>query len=149
MLVVVILLSFAHIPSDVKYRSLKRSHTMTAFGTLLVVALIDSVAQNSISQTAIGLSSVAAVGCVYWFLHRQSPKSLGLGDVLLVLPLSFALAWSDALLIPSWQLAASFSGAIHAVASWLRSDSRGIPFAPHLLLASSVVLALNTWIQEA
>ena len=146
MLAVVVWLCFVHIPSDVKHRSLKRSHTLGALVGLSVIALIDIAAGDSTNQVTVVLPVVLTVGSVYWLLHRRSPDSLGFGDVLLVLPLSLSLAWLDVMLVLIWQLAASCIGAIHAVIQRLRLVSQSIPFAPHLLLTALFLMTLNIWI---
>lgn len=143
MLAVVVFLCMVHIPNDLRHRSLKRSHTLVAVIAVSVTAVTDSLVQGSIIRFGTALSAVLIVGGIYWLLHRASPNSLGFGDVLLALPLSFALAWSDALLVLTWQLAASCTGAIHAATMWFRKGIRTIAFAPHLLVTASVVLALN------
>jgi len=88
------------------------------------------------------LSAVVVVG-VYWVLHRLSPRSLGWGDVLLVAPLTLAVAYVAVERVLWWQLLAATTGAVHGVWVRARSGHNHIPFGPHLLVGAWLVLLLS------
>jgi prepilin signal peptidase PulO-like enzyme (type II secretory pathway) len=88
--------------------------------------------------TAVGIAAVVVT--VFALLHRLSPRSLGWGDVLLVTPLSLAVAHVAIERVLWWQLMASTTGALHALVARRLRGTRSIPFGPHLLLAAWLVL---------
>jgi len=87
---------------------------------------------------ATGLTAVL-VG-LYALISRLSSGSIGWGDVLLVAPVSLAVAYVDSELLATWQLLATSSAAVHATLQTIRRGLSSIPFGPHLLLWALVVL---------
>jgi prepilin signal peptidase PulO-like enzyme (type II secretory pathway) len=68
---------------------------------------------------------------------------LGFGDVLLALPLAFAVAIVMPERLVAWQLLSAVSGALHGFG--LRLSRRGsyLPFGPHLIVGAWVVIAAS------
>ena len=127
-------------PLDANSRLLSRQVTLWA---LVVTAGILSVDVIITRPRYPDISYVMQSSCViiiYLLLHWLSPRSLGWGDVLLVVPLSISLAAIDVSQLLVWQFLASFSGAIHTAVGRLRRLSLGIPFGPHLLMTAWSVL---------
>jgi len=55
--------------------------------------------------------------------------------------LSVALVSANSVVV--WQLLASGSGAVHAIAGRLSAGNRTIPFGPHLLFGAWLVLVVS------
>ncbi len=131
-------------PLDVRTRHVSRRATATA------VALVSAVIAMAVVGDGVGVrSAVVAVGvaavvfAVYALLHRLSPRSLGWGDVLLVAPLGLAIGYVAVDRVAVWQLLASTTGAVHALALQRLRGVRTIPFGPHLLAAAWLVLLVS------
>ena len=139
LLVVVTILTVVQVPLDVRVHRLSRSATTrTTFAAAVVIAIDASVARAFMSAVVAVIVSLAALG-VYWVLHCVSPQSLGWGDVLLVVPLTLAVAYVAVELVLWWQLVAATTGAVHAVWVRLRSGGSHVPFGPHLLVSAWLV----------
>lgn len=95
-----------------------------------------------VSAAASVLATLAVVG-VYGIVHCVSPRSLGWGDVMLVAPLTLALAYVAVEHVLWWQLLAATSGGVHGVWMRVRSGSSHVPFGPHLLIGACILLALS------
>ena len=142
--VVVAGLLMVQTPLDVRTRHLSRRATVIAVALVSAVIAIDVVGGDVGARSAVVAVGVAAVVvAVYALLHRLSPKSLGLGDVLLVVPLTLAVAHVALHRVLWWQLLASTTGAIHALMLRRLRGVRTIPFGPHLLVAAWLVLLVS------
>jgi len=142
LLVVVAALTLVQAPLDFVTRRLSRPVTLVAFGAVLLIwarVLLESDRSSAVTALAVAIAVVA----VYAIIHKLSPQSLGLGDVLLVAPLALALAIMSGADILAWQLIASVSGAVHAIVGRLTSGGRSIPYGPHLLVAAWLTLVLS------
>jgi prepilin signal peptidase PulO-like enzyme (type II secretory pathway) len=80
---------------------------------------------------------------VYAMTHRISPSSLGWGDVLLVVPLTLAIAYVSVERVLWWQLVAASTGAVQAGWVRVRHGRSHVPFGPHLLFAAWMVLVTS------
>lgn len=142
-LCVVTALSLVQIPLDLRFHQLSRGATLFATATILVIGGIDALLSRLWSALVVATClSLFVCGC-YGLLHRVSPRSLGFGDALLVVPLTFAVAYQAANQVIIWQLLASLSGASHALLSRARSGTKHIPFGPHLLVSAWLVLVFS------
>ena len=139
--VVVDWLLIVQTPLDVSTRHLSRWATVTAVALVSVVIAVDVVGgDGGVRSAGVAVGSAAVVVAAYALLHRLSPRSLGWGDVLLVAPLGLALGYVADERVAVWQLLASTTGAIHALALRRLRGVRTIPFGPHLLVAAWLVL---------
>jgi len=140
---VVTVLMMVQVPLDLhKHRLSRRATTWTAVAVAIVVA-VDAWASGALAPAAVGVMSAVVVVGVYWLLHRVSPRSLGWGDVLLVAPLTLALAYVDVEHVLWWQLMAATTGAVHAVWVRIRSGRGHVPFGPHLLVSAWLMLVTS------
>ena len=134
-------------PMDVRTRHLSRRATMVAVALVSLVIAVDvigdGVGQSGGVAFGVAFGVAAVVVAVYALLHRLSPRSLGWGDVLLVAPLGLALGYVAADRVVVWQLLASTTGAIHALALRRIRGASGIPFGPHLLFVAWLVLLVS------
>ncbi len=151
LVIVVAGLLMVQTPMDLRTRQLSRWATVIAVALVSAVIAVDAVvdvvgdgAGHSVVRTGVVAVGVAAVVvAVYALLHRLSPRSLGWGDVLLVVPLGLALGYVAADRVAFWQLLASSTGAIHALVLRRMRGASGIPFGPHLLVAAWLVLLVS------
>jgi len=140
---VVTVLMMVQVPLDLRTHRLSRRATTWAAVAVAIVVAVDASASGAFAPAAIGaMTAVAAVG-VYWSLHLVSPRSLGWGDVLLVAPLTLAVAYVAVERVLWWQLVAATTGAVHAVWVRVRSSSTHVPFGPHLLVAAWLMLVAS------
>ena len=130
-------------PMDVRTRHLSRRATMVAVALVGVVIAVDVIGDGAVQSGGVAFGIAAVVVAVYALLHRLSPRSLGWGDVLLVAPLGLALGYVAADRVVVWQLLASTTGAIHALALRRIRGASGIPFGPHLLFVAWLVLLVS------
>ena len=139
--VVVAGLLIVQTPLDLRTRHLSRRATVTAVALVGVVIAINVVSGDvGLRAAVVAVSIAAVVVAVYALLHRLSPRSLGWGDVLLVAPLGLAIGYVAADRVAVWQLLASTTGAVHALALQRLRGVRTIPFGPHLVVAAWLVL---------
>lgn len=128
---------------DVRDRQLHRPTTVLT--TLVVMATI--VAAVGVRGTWRDLIVAVALTLIvtgsFALLNRLSPRSLGFGDVLLVIPLTLALGYVAPDRIAQWQFVASCSGAVHALVLRLRRGHGSIPFGPHLMGSAWLVLLVS------
>ena len=131
-------------PLDVRTRHVSRRATATAVALVSVVIAIDVVGGAvGVRSAVVAVGVAAVVFAVYALLHRLSPRSLGWGDVLLVAPLGLAIGYVAVDRVAVWQLLASTTGAVHALALQRLRGVRTIPFGPHLLAAAWLVLLVS------
>jgi len=140
LLIVVTALMMVQVPLDLRTHHLSRRATTWATVAVAIVVAADAWVSGAFAPAAIrGMTAVAVVGA-YWLLHLVSPRSLGWGDVLLVAPLTLAVAYVAAERVLWWQLVAATTGAAHAVWVRVRRGSSHVPFGPHLLVAAWLML---------
>jgi prepilin signal peptidase PulO-like enzyme (type II secretory pathway) len=108
----------------------------------LIVA-IDAWTADAFLNAVLSVMVVLATVGVYALMHQVSPGSLGWGDVLLVVPLTLAIAYVSVERVLWWQLVAASTGALHAVWVRVRHGGRHIPFGPHLLFGAWMVLVTS------
>lgn len=130
-------------PSDLVAHRLSRPVTLAATAAIAAIVAADAIAAGAPDSLPGVFGWAMVVVATYAMLHRVSPRSLGWGDVLLVVPLSIAVAFVDADRLVVWQLLAATSAAVHAVVRRGRHGATLIPFGPHLLGAAWVVLATS------
>jgi Flp pilus assembly protein protease CpaA len=143
LLVVVSLLLLAQGPLDLRTRRLSRPLTAIGFVVVLSIVVVDAVATATKSRALLAMLLCVVVVAGFGVLHRISSRSLGLGDVLLVGPLSLAIGYVSPLSLPTWLLVASVSGAMHGVMGRTLRKSTTIPFGPHLLGAAWLTLVVG------
>ena len=143
LLAVVSVLACVQIPMDVRRRLLSRKATLLATAAIAVVICAATVTSRDLTRAALCVGATALVAGAYGLLHRVSPRSLGWGDVLLVTPLTLAVAYVAVERVLWWQLVAATTGAVHAVWVRVRSVSSHVPFGPHLLIAAWLMLVAS------
>jgi len=143
LLAVVSVLACIQIPMDVRRRLLSRKATLLAAVATVVVIFAATIMNRELTRVALCVGVTALVVGVFWLLHHVSPRSLGWGDVLLVAPLTLAVAYVAVERVLWWQLVAATTGAVHAVWMRVRSGSSHVPFGPHLLVAAWLTLAAS------
>ena len=143
LLVVVSLLLLAQGPLDLQTRRLSRPVTAGGFVAAVGIVAVDAFSSAALSSALLTVLMCLAVVAGFGVLHRLSATSLGLGDVLLVAPLSLAVSHVSPQNTLVWLLVASVSGAIHGALSLMTKRSHMIPFGPHLLGAAWIVLVLS------
>ena len=142
--VVVAGLLIVQTPMDLRTRHLSRWATVIAVALVGAVIVVDVVGGRvGLRSLVVAFGITAMVVAVYALLHRLSPRSLGWGDVLLVAPLGLAIGYVAADRVAVWQLLASTTGAIHALALRRLRGVRTIPFGPHLVVAAWLVLLVS------
>jgi len=140
---VVTVLMMVQVPLDLRTHRLSRGATTWAVVAVAIVVAVDASASEVFAPAAIGAMTAVAVVGVYGLLHRMSPQSLGWGDVLLVAPLTLAVAYVAVERVLWWQLVAATTGAAHAVWVRVRRGSSHVPFGPHLLVAAWLTLVAS------
>ena len=143
LLVVVSLLLLAQGPLDLQTRRLSRPVTAGGFVAAVGIVALDAFSSSALSHALLTMLMCIAAVAGFGVLHRLSATSLGLGDVLLVAPLSLAVSHVSPQNTLVWLLVASVSGAIHGAFSLMTRRSYMIPFGPHLLGAAWIVLVLS------
>jgi len=136
-------LMMVQVPLDLRAHRLSRRATTWAAVAVAIVVAVDAWVSGAFAPAAVSVTSAVVVVGVYWLLHRVSPRSLGWGDVLLVAPLTLAVAYVAVERLLWWQLMAATTGAVHAVWVRIRSGSSHMPFGPHLLVAAWLMLVLS------
>jgi len=137
---IVIILSLVQIPLDVRTRELSRKATLIATIAVLSALGVETVSSGSARWLIRAVVIAALVGVSYLVLHLLSPHAMGFGDVLLVIPLTLAVAYRGVEPVLYWQLVAACTGTLHALALQVRRQQSSIPFGPHLILSALVVL---------
>jgi len=140
---VVTALMMVQVPLDFRTQRLSRRATTWAVVAVAIVVAVDASASGAFAPAALSVMTAVAVVGVYWLLHLVSPRSLGWGDVLLVAPLTLAVAYVAVERVLWWQLVAATTGAVHAVWVRVRSGSSHVPFGPHLLVAAWLILVAS------
>ena len=142
-IVIVVVLSVIQIPLDLREHLLSRRATVTSALAVLATIVTD-IGLFGMSARA-SESLVATIGVVfcYWFLHHIAFGLVGWGDVLLVAPLTGAIAYVSVESVLWWQLLAASTAVVHAVIARTNNGSRHVPFGPHLLLGSILFLTIQ------
>ena len=143
LLAVVSVLACIQIPMDSRQKLLSRRATFLATVAIAVVICAATIMNRELTRAALCVVVTALVISMYGLLHRLSPRSLGWGDVLLVAPLTLAVAYVAVERVLWWQLVAATTGAAHAVWVRVRSGSSHVPFGPHLLVAAWLMLVVS------
>lgn len=143
LLVVVTVLMMVQVPLDLQTHRLSRRATAWAAAAVAIVVIVDAWMSGAFTTAVVSVMVAAVMVGVYWALHRVSPLSLGWGDVLLVAPLTLAVAHVAVERVLWWQLVAATTGAVHGVWVRVRSGGNHVPFGPHLLVAAWLMLVLS------
>jgi len=142
-LAIVTVLAVIQVPLDLSARRLSRRASILATLSVMVTVGVETWLSSSPRTLYLVTTPTLLVFGVYSLVHRISPKSLGLGDVFLVLPLSLAVAHAATISLIVWQCLAAMSGASHAVWTRCRRGQVSIAFGPHLLGAAWVILVMS------
>ncbi len=130
-------------PVDLKSHRLLRLPTISAVLVVVSVYVAAFLLDLERSELAPALVVSVAVSGVAWLMHQLSPRSLGWGDVLLVVPLVLAVSFQHISQTPLWFLLASISAALHGLVRFFRKHEKFVPFGPHLIGAASAVLLVS------
>jgi leader peptidase (prepilin peptidase)/N-methyltransferase len=130
-------------PLDASIHRLSRPVTMVSLACVLVAGAMDGIANQRVSGALLGIAMASGVCGIYALIHAISPRLIGWGDVLLILPLAIALAPLGLGTVLTWQFFASLTGSLHAVSLRLTAGVRSIPFGPHLLAGAWLVLVFS------
>lgn len=143
LLVLVTCLTLIQAPLDAKLHLLSRGVTLLTIAAIATTLVLDWNLQDRSYSFARHFLPVFGVVGIYVLLYSLSPRSLGWGDVLLVVPLSLSIVAVDHRQLVVWQFLASLSGASHGVIRRFANRSSSIPFGPHLLGTAWLVLATS------
>jgi len=143
LIAVITALMMVQVPLDLRTHRLSRRATSWASVAVAIIVAVDAWASGAFAPAVVSVMAAVGVVCMYGLLHRVSPRSLGLGDVLLVAPLTLAVAYVAVERVLWWQLVAATTGAVHAVWVCVRSSSAHVPFGPHLLIAAWLMLVAS------
>lgn len=143
MLWVTMALALVQSPLDAHSRRLSRPVTLLALSAVGLLLVVWALQSKSVVTVGVAAGIALLVGSGYALINHLSPRSIGFGDVLLVLPLSLAIASVDFRAVTAWQLVASSSAAIHGLLTRVSRHSSFIPFGPHLLGAAWLVLVFS------
>ena len=143
LLVIISTLGVVQIPLDFKTHHLLRSATLSGLCGVVAVGATSSFIRGSPHQLVLASALTVGVWGVYYLVHRLSPSMLGFGDVLLALPLAFAVAIVMPERLVIWQLLSAVSGAIHGLGLRLSRRGSHLPFGPHLIVGAWVVIAVS------
>ena len=134
-LVVTATLTIVQTPIDLVLHRLTRPATLAALVVMLAVLGAD-VATNDLSSPAPMVVAAVGVTAAFAILHVVSPRSLGWGDVLIVAPLSLAVAAVSTSRVISWLFLACCTAGAHGLLERARRGEQFVPFGPHLLVAA-------------
>jgi len=137
----VALLLVLQTPIDLRSHQLARWPTIFSTIGVLAVHVLRFEMSFGWQQVWIPVAVTAALFLLLCLFSIRWPSQLGWGDVLLVLPLSFAVGAVNPVLVVWWLLAAAMTASAHGL-SIRRSGKRYLPFGPHLLFAAWVILAI-------
>jgi leader peptidase (prepilin peptidase)/N-methyltransferase len=140
-LVVTAILTIVQTPIDLALHRLTRPATLAAL-VVLVAVLGARVATNDFSSAAPMVIAAVSVTAAFAILHVVSPRSLGWGDVLIVAPLSLAVAAVSTSRVIPWLLLACCTAGAHGLLVRARHGERFVPFGPHLLVAAWLAQAV-------
>jgi len=139
-LLVVSLLAVIQIPLDLRTYRLSRRTTVASLTAIVVLITVSAQLTGSYNRLIVSFALSTLVVSTYGVVHKSSDGALGRGDVLLVAPLGLAIAYVDKSAVLTWQLIATSSAALHAIVLKVKSGTPNIPFGPHLLISSLIVL---------
>ena len=143
LIAVITALMMVQVPLDLRTHRLSRRATSWASVAVAIVVAVDAWVSGAFAPAVVSVMAAVVVVGMYGLLHCVSPRSLGLGDVLLVVPLTLAVAYVAVDRVLWWQLLATTTGAVHAVWLRIRSDRSYAPFGPHLLVSAWLILVLS------
>lgn len=130
-------------PLDVTLRRLSRPVTLSSLVIVASILIVDSLAGDSRDAEWSAVLITLLMGSGYALMYILSPRSIGLGDVLLVLPLALTIASVNPSAVVTWQLLASSGAAVQGVVARLAVGLSMVPFGPYLLGAAWLVLAFS------
>lgn len=148
LLLILALQALLQIPLDVRQRVLSRQVTLVSFLTSLIAVSLSAVINRDWTQIARPLVASSTIVAIYYVIHTVSPKSLGFGDVLLVAPITLAVAYLDMRQVFHWQLIATTFGTLHGTVLRFRNLSPILPFGPHLLVAAIITMTIEMSFRE-
>ncbi|MFZ9806219.1 MAG: hypothetical protein ACO3ER_07725 [Ilumatobacteraceae bacterium] len=134
-LVVTATLTIVQTPIDLVLHRLTRPATLAALVVMLAV-LGARVATSNLSSAAPIVIAAVGVTVAFTILHVVSPRSLGWGDVLIVAPLSLAVAAVSTSRVIPWLFLACCTAGAHGLLVRARRGEQFVPFGPHLLVAA-------------
>jgi leader peptidase (prepilin peptidase)/N-methyltransferase len=140
-LVVTAILTIVQTPIDLALHRLTRPATLAAL-VVMVAVLGARVATTNVSSVAPMVIAAVSVTAAFAILHVVSPRSLGWGDVLIVAPLSLAVAAVSTSRVIPWLLLACCTAGAHGLLVRARHGERFVPFGPHLLVAAWLAQAV-------
>ena len=140
-LVVTATLTIVQTPIDLVLHRLTRPATLAALVVMLAV-LGARVATSKLSSAAPIVIAAVGVTVAFTILHVVSPRSLGWGDVLIVAPLSLAVAAVSTSRVIPWLFLACCTAGAHGLLVRARRGERFVPFGPHLLVAAWLALVV-------
>jgi leader peptidase (prepilin peptidase)/N-methyltransferase len=135
------ILTIVQTPIDLVLHRLTRPTTLAAL-VAMVVVLGARVATTNVSSAAPMVIAAVSVTAAFAILHVVSPRSLGWGDVLIVAPLSLAVAAVSTSRVIPWLLLACCTAAAHGLLVRARHGERFVPFGPHLLVVAWLAQAV-------
>lgn len=127
------------VPVDVYLRLLWRPATIAAAIVVLGVYVFRSILHGSIMKSAGDFVVATIVVLLFSFTHLIFPNSLGRGDALLVIPLSYAVAYGDSSKVVVWVFLACATGALNGMFITQRYKESVLPFGPHLLYSAWIL----------
>ena len=140
-LVVTAILTIVQTPIDLALHRLTRPATLAAL--VVMVAVIGArVAITNFSSVAPIVIVAVGVTAAFAVLHLVSPRSLGWGDVLIVAPLSLAVAAVSTSRVIPWLLLACCTAGAHGLLVRVRRGEQFVPFGPHLLAVAWLAQAV-------
>jgi len=141
-LILVTLLLATQSPIDLMTRRLAR--LPTSLVTIGITVLQGNEARLTSWSTSFWQPLLGTMAAVIpaLILRNLGRAWLGWGDVLLMVPLSFAISTVSIGHLPWWLLIASVSGAVHGALVRVHGQT-SIPFGPHLLFAAWFVFLLS------
>ena len=139
----VMALSLVQSPLDVTLRRLSRPVTLSSLFIVASILIVDALVGDSRDAEWPAVLIALLMGSGYALMYILSPRSIGLGDVLLVLPLALAIASVNPSAVVTWQLLASSGAAVQGAVARLAVGLSMVPFGPYLLSAAWLVLAFS------
>lgn len=143
LLLVTASLMLVQAPLDAVTHRLSRSATLAALGAVGTILVANRITSDESAISTLAALSAVGVAGAYLLVHVFSSRSIGFGDVLIVMPLSLAVGALGAINVLAWQTIATTTGALQVVTRWKWRKNRQIAFGPHLLGAAWLVLVAS------
>lgn len=142
-LCIVTALLIVQVPLDILTRRLGRIPTLAATVGTLFVSLFATYRDWTIGRILGTAATVVGAVAVFVTIRAFAPRSLGLGDVLLSLPLSVSIAFATEVGVTYWLLLASCSAVVHGAIMLNLRGHHFLPFGPHLIGAAWILLLVE------